>query len=288
MQKQNLPNVFVVILNYNGGKVLNNCINSVFQSNYPNFQIVIVDNNSTDASFENARLRYPQIHFIKNPENFGFAKGNNIGIRFALEKFADFIFILNNDAIIKSDTIFKLIKRAKSLAKPAILSPLIFDKKNSIWFSGGKINWLKMKAFHHNDKLQKKKFPNTDYLTGCAMLIDAAIFKKVGLFNEKYFLYYEDADFSYRATSNGFVLFIDTDIKIQHLEQSNTENKNKLYWLVLSGLIFFTDNSKGFLKLWIFIYIKIRKLKNYFDFFILKKTSSSQIKKAFSDFKKIK
>src|SRR6266705_2584097 len=99
------PKVFVIVLNYNGSEALPACLTSIFQSDYQNFEIIVVDNNSSDGSFEQAKNNFSRSIFIKNSDNVGFSKGNNIGIRYALERFADYIFILNNDTIIEKTTI---------------------------------------------------------------------------------------------------------------------------------------------------------------------------------------
>ena len=92
MPSSNIPKVFVVILNYNGRDMIKSCLDSVFSSDYSNLEVVFVDNDSTDGSLEFSKNLFPKFHFIKNEKNIGFSAGNNVGIRFALEKMADYIF----------------------------------------------------------------------------------------------------------------------------------------------------------------------------------------------------
>src|SRR4030042_2545873 len=99
------PKVFIIVLNYNGKDTIKTCLDSVYKSDYPDFEIVVVDNASGDGSFEMAKNYFSRAHFILNEKNIGFAAGNNIAIRFALEKFADYIFFLNNDAAIEKFTL---------------------------------------------------------------------------------------------------------------------------------------------------------------------------------------
>lgn len=280
-----LPRVFVIILNFNGAKVLNNCLASVFNSDYSNLEIVVVDNASTDESLSHAKLKYSRASFINNTRNIGFSKGNNIGIRYALEKFADYVLILNNDTLIEKDTISLLVKTAEK--EDAIISPLIMERDtNKIWFAGGKIDWKNIKT-NHIFQLQSPLPYETQYLSGCCMLIHKDVFKKIGLFDERFFLYYEDADFSLRAKNTGFKLVVNPLIKIIHLEQSNTENKGKNYWLVLSGLIFFSAHTKGIRKIWFLLHLFLRKIKNIFDIYFLKNISSKEVRRAYLDFKKV-
>lgn len=279
------PKIFVVVLNFNGQFTLPACLTSVFQSDYPNFEIVIVDNNSRDGSFEQAKLNFSRSHFIKNSENIGFSRGNNVGIRFALEKFADFVFVLNNDTVIGKTTLSSLVTVAIANPTAGIISPLILTSDNKhVWFAGGIIQWNRMKAIHLVEKKSKMPYPS-EYLSGCAMLIRKEVFKKVGLFDERFFLYYEDADFSLRTKKSGFNLLVAPQTHIQHLEQSNS-NDSKTYWLVLSGLIFFKTHASVIWRLWLFFYVLVRKMKNFFNLYFTKNASASSVRQAYHDFKK--
>lgn len=255
----NYPKVFIIVLNYNGKAVLKNTLESVYKLNYPNYQVVVVDNDSTDESFEEARVSFGKFNFIKNNQNIGFAAGNNVAIKWALEKMADYIFLLNNDAIVEKNTLTSLIDEAQKNDKFGILSPVIYKgDSEQIWFSGGRINWLKMRA-EHIDNIEE-----TQYITGCAMLIKKDVFKKIGLFDESFFLYYEDADFSFRAAKQGFKLKIVSDAKVFHFEKSS-ESLNKLYYLVRSGIIFFRKNASPLIRTYLEFYLLMRKIKNKYD-----------------------
>jgi len=282
-----MPSVFIVILNYNGGDMLTICLNSVFRSDYSNLQLVVVDNNSEDGSFELAKKNFARAHFIKNPTNFGFAKGNNIGIRFALEKFADYILVLNNDTLIEASTISKLIQESTHNPSAGIISPLILSGDgNKNWFAGGKINWLNMRTAHINKIFSQQPY-SSEYITGCAMLIRANVFEKIGLFDERFFLYYEDADFSLRAFKEGFSLLVAPQIKIKHFEQSSS-NPAKLYWLVLSGLLFFKIHATFWQKIWMLFYLSARKIKNRVDLIFFNNFTAKEVHRAYQTFKKFK
>lgn len=272
------PKIFVIILNYNGGDGLRLCLDSVYKLNYPNFEVVVVDNNSSDNSFEEARRRFRKFHFIKNNHNIGFAGGNNVAIKWALEKMAEYVFLLNNDAIIEKNTLTKMVEAMEQDQDLGISSPIIYQgESDKIWFAGGKINWLKMKTEHNDAKRQK-----TDYITGCAMLIRKNVFAKIGLLDERFFLYYEDADFSYRTRKNGFGLIIISKTAVYHLEKSS-ENLDKVYWLVLSGVLFFKKNASWYLKPWISFYLLLRTLKNRIDLRNNKTEIILKIQKAYRD-----
>lgn len=286
MSNELFPKIFIIVLNFNGKEVLPACLSSIFKSDYPNFEVVVVDNNSGDDSFNQARLLFSRAHFIKNPKNIGFSRGNNIGIRYVLEKFADYVFILNNDTTINKDTLSILSSAAKDNPSAGIISPTIFNADESLWFAGGTINWKKMKTEHLNQVKSETPYA-TEYVSGCAMFVKKEVFKKIGLFDERFFLYYEDAEFSLRAKKAGFKLLVAPSTHITHYEQSNVLNDLKTYWLVVSGLMFFRIHSSFSNKLWIvLIYLPLRKIKNFYDLLFKKTLDAKNVHKAYIDFKK--
>lgn len=284
----NFPKVFIIILNYNGVDFLKKTLTSVLQVDYPNLEIVLVDNNSRDGSFEDARRIFPKIVCIKNSENLGFSAGNNIGIEYALERGADYILLLNYDTQVKKDFLTPLVDMLEKDKKIGIASPIILESETpNVWFSGGKIDWLKMKTEHLKNNLKENYF-HSDYITGCAMIIRKEVFKEIGLLDEDYFLYWEDADFSVRAKKAGYTLAVCAGSQIRHFEKSQEKKANKMYWLVLSGLIFFRKNSSFLLRLWIFVYVLLRKMKNRKDVKRQKNPINEAVQKAYRDFRYVK
>ncbi|EKE15629.1 MAG: glycosyl transferase family protein [uncultured bacterium] len=283
---QTYPKVFAIVLNYNGKDSLIPCLDSIYRSSYPNLEIIVIDNNSKDGSFEQAKEKFQKFHFIKNSQNLGFGAGNNVAIRFALEKMADYVFLLNNDALVEKDAIDKLVNEAEKNPRNGILSPLILSgNKKDVWFAGGKILWNKMRTIHLYKTLSSNPYP-TEYISGCAMLIRQKVFEEIGLFDEQFFLYYEDADLSIRACRHNFSLLMVPQAIAYHFEKSEQLNPQKLYWLVLSAVIFFKKNSTWTKKLWIIFYIFLRKMKNWFNLRIKKTEQALQIQRAFQDYKK--
>lgn len=278
------PKVFIIILNYNGKKWLKNCLSSLYSTDYLGFEIVVVDNNSTDSSFEEARLAFPKASYIKNEENIGYAAGNNIAIRYALDRGAEYLLLLNFDTLVKKDFLKKLVDICQKDKQIGLASPLIYFKDTKdIWFSGGSLKWFFMKAVHQR-KLRREKFWETQFLSGCAMLIKKEVIRKIGFLDEDYFLYWEDADFSFRAKKAGFKAVVVRDSIVWHYEDSKVSNKNKIYWLVISGLIFFKKNSPLFLRPWLALYVAVRKAKNWKDRKWGKNETAEAVGRAYKDF----
>jgi GT2 family glycosyltransferase len=286
---EQFPKIFIVILNYNGKNFIKKTLTDVFKINYPNFEVVLVDNNSNDGSFELIKSNFSKIALIKNSTNLGFSGGNNIGIEYALERGADFVLLLNYDTEVEKNFLFPLVEIMEKDKKVGLASPVIFEKNSKkIWFSGGKISWLKMKTYHTRKPISKNFF-NSDYISGCSMLIRKKVFEDIGLLDDTFFLYWEDADFSLRAKKAKHKMVVCPKSKIYHLEKSQENIENKTYWLVISGLIFFKKNSPFFIRPWIFLYFRMRKIKNYFDIKSEKEEKELSIKrsvqKAYKDFK---
>lgn len=279
------PKVFIIILNYNRRDCLKKCLDSVFKITYPNFEVVLVDNNSSDGSFEMARTGYSRAVFIKNEENLGYSAGNNVGIKYALERMADFVLLLNNDTEVRSNFLENLVEAAGKSEKIGIISPLIFDGySGKVWFSGGKIDWLRMKTVHDTEIKAGDNF-ETDFISGCAMLVKKEVFRKIGLLDEDFFLYWEDADFSFRAKKAGFSMSVSALSWIDHFERKENNSKNKIYWLVLSGLMFFKKNTdKAFQKYWIAFYVYLRRIKNLIDVEFRKNKNARAVQEAYEDF----
>src|SRR3989344_9241292 len=201
------PKVFIILLNWNNVKDTILCLRSLGDVNYKRISILVVDNNSSDNSvpeLESFEKNNPSfnLEIIKNNENSGFAGGNNIGIDIALERGADYVLLLNNDTEVSPDFITPLLSEAEKNDKAGIITPSIFfyDERDLLWFGGKtKIEWLRMEKAISNS-LFKKKIPDNpvstkvNFFTGACMFIKRKVLEEVGGFDERFFLYFEDAD----------------------------------------------------------------------------------------------
>lgn len=276
------PLVAIVVLNYNGRDCLPLALRSLAAQSYEPKKIIIVDNASQDDSFGSARKYFPQGLFLQNSKNFGFAAGMNVGIREAFRLGADYVWLFNNDAETEPSALTELVRFCESRPDVGAASPLITDPQGKTWFAVGKISYLRMRAYH--GKRKKRDIPyQSEYLSGCALFIPSPVLKQAGLLDERYFLYYEDADLSLRIARARKRLFVVPSARVRHGEQSEGNNPEKLYHLVYSGLLFFHDHMPKLLRSWLWGYEMLRRLKNQIDLF-LGRWKALAVRRAYQDY----
>jgi hypothetical protein len=213
-------------LNWNGWKDTIECLRSLEKLNYPNtLEIIVVDNASTDESIQKIKEELPnlkrKITLIENKNNLGFSGGNNVGINYAISHEALYVLLLNNDTVVDSNFLKGLVLVGEKDKTVGILAPKIyfFDDPKTIWYAGGNFNWIFGSSHSRFGKIDSKKTEKTrktQFITGCAMLVKSEVFKKVGLLDERFFLYYEDTDFSLMARKSGFKCVLVPSARIWH------------------------------------------------------------------------
>lgn len=216
------PRVAIIILNWNGKEDTLECLASVGQMEYPNYEIIVVDNGSSDDSVDAISNQYPEIKIIQTGANLGYAGGNNVGIRWALEHNADFVMVLNNDTIVAKDMLSHLVKVSFLDDRIGLLGPTNYyhSEPNVIWATGAileKLPTAGYKILGDGDSDRSWKVATqVDALLGSCMLIKNKVFNKINLFDERFFLCWEEFDFSERANNAGFKCFFVPEAKIWH------------------------------------------------------------------------
>lgn len=217
-----MPKVSIIILNWNGKEDTLECLASIGQLDYPNYEVVVVDNGSTDDSTNAISKQYLDITLLQTGANLGYAGGNNFGIRWALEHGADYVLLLNNDTVVATDLLSAFINAEKLLPAGSILGAKIFfyDEPGKLWFAGGQWN-NGSNSFEHighgqSDSTEYNRMAEVDYITGCALFAAADTFKEVGLLDERFFLSYEETDWCYRAKASGHKCIVVPDAKLWH------------------------------------------------------------------------
>ncbi|NWG04924.1 MAG: glycosyltransferase family 2 protein [Syntrophaceae bacterium] len=202
--KKMLPSVFIIVLNWNGKHHMKECLDSLSSLDYPNFKVVLVDNGSKDGSLDFVKSHYPDTHLIQNEKNLGFAEGNNVGIRFALSQGADYVVLLNNDTRVESNFLTYLIQRGEENKAIGVLGGKVlmyFDPRiiNSTGVNLNQFAYGWDRDFGEEVLHVNRERGEVLAVTGCLMAIKRAVFEKIGLFDPKYFAYYEDMDFCIRV-----------------------------------------------------------------------------------------
>lgn len=252
-----MPVVYVVILTWNQYHHTRDCLNSLNEVEYPNLQIVIVDNGSTDETPAKIRQDFPAVTVLANDENIGFAAGNNVGINYALGQNAEYVFVLNNDTVV-ANNLFEALLNAINVAKVdqqiGMVAPMIYyaDQPEQIWSSGGKRHFLTYEKTGdlagQADVGQVREPITQDYFTGCAILLSRSLLKSVGLFDEQFFFTYEDSDLCFRAREAGYQLLLAPRAHIWHKVSVSTGGSGspaERYWMARCSVLFFAKHIHG-------------------------------------------
>jgi GT2 family glycosyltransferase len=203
------PCVFIIVLNWNGWEDTCECLHSLEKLDYPNYEAVVVDNGSINYSVQNIKREFPGIKVIALAENSGFAAGNNVGIRYAMENDADYCWILNNDTVVDQKALCHLVNKMENDSAVGICGSKViyYHQPDTIQvLAGGSYNkWIGVpKNFGQHkpsdmDIDAQKVEEKLDFIIGASMLVSRSFLEDVGLLCEDYFLYYEEIDWGLRA-----------------------------------------------------------------------------------------
>ena len=209
---ERLPQVLIVVLCYNGVALTLDCLLSLsrLENKHEHFDILVVDNASSDDTAAIVRAQFPEVVVIETGANLGFAAGNNVGLRYALEQGYDYVLLLNNDTEVASGFLDQLVQAAEADPTIGAIGPMIYyhERSDVIWSAGGVINWRKgnsaMRGIGEQDCGQYVAPTDVDFVSGCALLCKRAALERAGLLDERFFMYYEETEWCVRAARAGF------------------------------------------------------------------------------------
>jgi GT2 family glycosyltransferase len=233
MDLKSQPSIAVIIINWNGYTLTHACLMSMRQVAYPNFKVILVDNGSEDGSGKKLEKEFPEIASIESKTNLGFTGGNNLGIQKALEKSFDYVMLLNNDTIVEPDFLGPLVDfLEKNSSYGAVQPKIMFEReRNKIWNAGGGyFKWLGMSwsiGIGKEDMGQYQTSKDTAWITGCTMLIRSKVIREIGMFDPRFFAYYEDVDWSLRMKKHGYGLRYLPESKIYHVAGGSSKKPEK-------------------------------------------------------------
>lgn len=297
--KKSYPKVAIIILNWNGWEDTIECLESLYQINYPNYEIIVIDNGSNDKSIEkiksyaNGEIK-PESSFIdyneenkplevseykrmeiengrnkreggnnydltliKNEKNRGFTEGNNIGIRYALNKDSDYFLLLNNDTVVEKDFLSKLVEYGEKDKKIGILNPKIYyydfkGRKDVINFVGEDFTLWRTGGYRYkSEEIDQGHLENpieVNSLNGACFLIKRKIVSEIGFLDTDYFLRREETDYCYRAGNKGYKLVCVPNAKIWHKEFSSASQSSPLitYYSTRNNFLLVKKNGRDF------------------------------------------
>ncbi|GAB4315513.1 MAG: glycosyltransferase family 2 protein [Methanobacteriaceae archaeon] len=305
-----MPNVAIIILNWNGWKDTIECLESLYQIDYPNYNVIVVDNASEDDSitkikkycegeievksdfFEYNKNNKPinifkftneesekvkiidkkygnlnsceKLILIKNDKNYGFAEGNNIGIRFSLKNLKpDYILLLNNDTVVDASFLLELVKVGEQNERNGILGPKVYNyyHKDTFQVTKIKLNFntgkSKLIGLNEKDYGQYNKILNTDYVPGSCFLIKSSLLEKVPQLNADYFCYWEEVDFCIRTRKAGYNCLYVPNAKIWHkISQTSNQYTGFLNYYLTRNMFWFMkkySNNYNYFIIYFFI-----------------------------------
>ena len=198
------PSVIVVLVNFNGAKDTERCLRSLQALQYANFSTVLVENGSSDNSYAELARAFPELPIIRCSNNQGFSVGCNVGVRYALVRHPDYVWVLNNDTVTEPTSLTAMVQLAEQDAKAGVVGAIVRDMApphNVQAWGGGRVAWWRGVPRHYHSRPESGRL---DYIYGASILVRRAVFEEVGLFDEGFHLYWEDTDFGVRARRAGW------------------------------------------------------------------------------------
>jgi GT2 family glycosyltransferase len=214
-----MPRVDVVVLNWNGWQDTIACLESLQCQDYPHFNLIVVDNGSTDGSVAHIRQVMPTLELVQTGANLGFGGGCNAGIRRALARGADYVWLINSDATVDPGALSALVRRAGQDPRLGAVGSVLYEadqpERVQLW-GGGSVNlWL--------GRSRHRLSPGPlDFISGASVLLRRAALDDIGLFDEaNFFMYWEDTDLGFRMRRAGWQLAVAQDSRVWHKQSAS-------------------------------------------------------------------
>ncbi len=206
----------MIVLNWNGWNDTAACLSSLQRLNYPNYRVTVVDNRSTDDSVSRLQTQFPTVDLVENDKNVGFAGGCNIGIARSLAEGADYVWLLNNDTTVDAEALQRLVDKAISDSRIGAVGSAIYSaevpERLEAW-GGGRVNFWLGRSMHFVKPVGDEKI---QFITGASLLLPRTVIETLGLLDEGFFMYWEDADYCFRVRRAGWRLAVSGQSKVWH------------------------------------------------------------------------
>lgn len=283
--------IAVILVNFNTFSDTKECVESLRKcTDTTNMEIIVVDNASTKRNREIENYLNQFTTYIQLEKNEGFSAGNNCGIQWAMERNFDYVLLLNNDTVVEKDFLENLLTEAekKENLGAAIGKIYYFGEKETLWYAGGSVNYnigkVIQRGFQEKDHGQYDREETVHFVTGCMMLIPISVIKKIGLLEERFFLYAEDLEYSLRLDKYGYKMYYIPNSIIYHKvgASSGRENisLNTQYYMVRNTLQSFFMYQNILQRGMSFVYQTLR----YIKYVLEGRYSKKAVTKAYCDF----
>lgn len=267
------PELTIVLLNWNGYDDTKHCLESIYTKTDVFFNVVLIDNGSIDNSVSKIRSLFPELKIIELPENIGYAAGNNVGLRFAVEQNSEAVLLLNNDTILSENCLYEMLKCLNENPQVGAVVPKIYYQHdpNLIWYAGGEICWWKLSVrhfgFRQKDNGQWDHPKSITFATGCALLLKPSAVSQIGYLDESFYSYFEDVDFSLRLVRAGFKIQFCPSALLWHKVGAGTKSETySPYYLYYQT----RNRIRGFCRHKSIFYVFYAWTVNFFYYFLIR------------------
>jgi GT2 family glycosyltransferase len=243
------PRIAIIIVCYNGIDDTVECLQSVRQLTYPNFFTVVVDNASSDGTAAVVREQFPEATLLVNPENRGYTGGNQTGVRYAIQQGVDLLFLLNPDTTLAPDALECLLATWDAHPNLGALGPLmlLYDQPERVWSAGGLLDGRGQvtHSLQGQPLPERRDFESCAFVSGCGLLLSRSVFERVGFFDERFFLYFEEADLCARIRKAGFEVGTAFGARLWHKVSRSTgkDSPLTLYYMRRNQLLYLKKNG---------------------------------------------
>jgi GT2 family glycosyltransferase len=238
------PRVGVVVLNWRRPDDILACLRSVSRLDYPDLEVTVVDNASANGSVATIRDEFPHIALVENARNMGFAGGSNQGITRLIGDGAQYVLLLNDDTEIAPDLVWRLVEVAEADPSIGILGPTIYyyGRRSTIWSAGGEVDpdgTTRHLQLDESDDGLDTAVRDVGYVTGCCMLVSRRVVEALGVLDERFFAYFEEAEWCTRARRAGFRVVHVPSARVWHkIESASRESRPYIYLMARNRLLY--------------------------------------------------
>jgi GT2 family glycosyltransferase len=258
----NLPEVTVIVLNWNGLEDTLACLDSLCQLDYPSYQVVVVDNGSQDGSPDVIRDTHPDVLVLEAGENLGYVGGNNLGLDYACSRESAYALLLNNDTLVAPDFMVKMVEFAETDQRIGIVGPTIYyaEAMDKIWSAGGKLDRRTgLTLLDGMDEIDRGQFGESprqvDFVTGCALMAKIAVINEVGKLDSRFFAYFEENEWCLRVVQAGYKIYHLPTARIWHkISPDHREHSPQVYYYMTRNRLLFTRLANLGITPWLSIF----------------------------------